>query len=76
MNPAKIQRIALLGWMREFTADIAVAEVALYSQTPATHERMRTYVSDNNAKTPIAVSSGQPMCLPRVTKASNRPTAT
>ena len=31
LNPAKIQRIALLGWMREFTADIAVAEVALYS---------------------------------------------
>ena len=31
LNPAKIQRIALLGWMREFTADIALAEVALYA---------------------------------------------
>jgi hypothetical protein len=31
LNPAKIQRIALLGWMREFMADIAVAEVALYA---------------------------------------------
>jgi hypothetical protein len=30
LNPRKIQRIALLGWMREFTADIALAEVALY----------------------------------------------
>jgi hypothetical protein len=30
LNPAKIQRIALLGWMREFTADLALAEVALY----------------------------------------------
>lgn len=31
LNPAKLQRIALLGWMREFTADIALAEIALYS---------------------------------------------
>jgi hypothetical protein len=31
LNPAKIQRIALLGWMREFTADIALAEMALYA---------------------------------------------
>ncbi len=31
LNPAKIQRIALLGWMREFEADIAVAGIALYS---------------------------------------------
>jgi len=30
LNAAKIQRIALLGWMREFTADLALAEVALY----------------------------------------------
>lgn len=33
-------------------------------------------ISDNSAKTPIAVNSGHPMCLPRVTTASNRPTAT
>jgi Complex I intermediate-associated protein 30 (CIA30) len=31
LNPAHLQRIALLGWMREFTADLALAEVALYS---------------------------------------------
>jgi len=31
LNPARIQRIALLGWMREFTADIALAELSLYS---------------------------------------------
>jgi len=30
LNPGKIQRLALLGWMRDFTADIALAEVALY----------------------------------------------
>lgn len=30
LNPARLQRIALLGWMREFTADIALAEAALY----------------------------------------------
>ncbi len=30
LDPAKLQRIALLGWMREFTADIALAELALY----------------------------------------------
>ncbi len=28
---ARIQRIAVLGWMREFTADIALAELALYA---------------------------------------------
>ena len=31
LNPARLQRIALLGWMREFTADVALAEAALYS---------------------------------------------
>jgi hypothetical protein len=31
LNPARLQRIALLGWMREFTADIALAEAALYT---------------------------------------------
>ncbi len=31
LNPAKIQRIAVLGWMREFIADVALAEVALYT---------------------------------------------
>jgi hypothetical protein len=31
LNPARLQRLALLGWMREFTADLALAEVALYS---------------------------------------------
>ncbi|MEO7385738.1 MAG: CIA30 family protein [Gammaproteobacteria bacterium] len=30
LNPVRLQRIALLGWMREFTADIALAEAALY----------------------------------------------
>ena len=31
LNPARLQRIALLGWMREFTADLALAEIALYA---------------------------------------------
>ncbi|MEO7387558.1 MAG: CIA30 family protein [Gammaproteobacteria bacterium] len=31
LNPARLQQIALLGWMREFTADISLAEAALYS---------------------------------------------
>ena len=31
LNPARLQQIALLGWMREFTADIALAQAALYS---------------------------------------------
>lgn len=30
LDAAHLQRIALLGWMREFTADIALAEIALY----------------------------------------------
>lgn len=30
LNAARLQRIALLGWMREFNADLAVAEAALY----------------------------------------------
>jgi len=31
MNTAKITRIGLLGWMREFQADISLGEIALYS---------------------------------------------
>lgn len=31
LNPARLQRIAVLGWMREFTADVALAEAALYT---------------------------------------------
>jgi hypothetical protein len=31
LNSAKLQRIAILGWMREFEADIALAEISLYS---------------------------------------------
>ncbi len=31
LDPSKLQRIALLGWMRDFNADIALAELALYS---------------------------------------------
>lgn len=31
LNAARLQRIAVLGWMREFSADIALAEIALYS---------------------------------------------
>jgi hypothetical protein len=30
LDPAHLQRIAFLGWMREFTADLALAEIALY----------------------------------------------
>lgn len=30
LDAAHVQRIALLGWMREFTADLALAEMALY----------------------------------------------
>jgi Complex I intermediate-associated protein 30 (CIA30) len=29
LDPARIERVAVLGWMREFEADLAVAEVAL-----------------------------------------------
>ena len=32
LNPAKLRRIALLGWMREFQADIALAELSLYNK--------------------------------------------
>lgn len=32
LNAAHLQRIAWLGWMREFNADLALAEVALYRQ--------------------------------------------
>ena len=31
LDPGRLQRIAILGWMREFQADIALAEIALYS---------------------------------------------
>lgn len=31
LDPSRLQRIALLGWMREFQADIALAELALYT---------------------------------------------
>lgn len=31
LDTARINRIAILGWMREFKADIALAEIALYS---------------------------------------------
>jgi hypothetical protein len=30
LDTGRLQRIAVLGWMRDFQADIAVAEVALY----------------------------------------------
>jgi hypothetical protein len=30
LNSAHLQRIAILGWMREFEADVALAEIALY----------------------------------------------
>jgi hypothetical protein len=30
LDPARLQRIGLLGWMREFTAYLALAEAALY----------------------------------------------
>jgi hypothetical protein len=31
LDPARLQRLAVLGWMRDFKADVAVAEIALYS---------------------------------------------
>ena len=31
LNAGRLQRIAILGWMREFDADVALAEIALYS---------------------------------------------
>jgi len=31
LDPSSLQRIALLGWMREFQADICLAEISLYS---------------------------------------------
>ena len=31
LDNSKLQRIAILGWMREFKADISLAEIALYS---------------------------------------------
>jgi hypothetical protein len=31
LNSARLQRIAVLGWMREFEADIALSEMSLYS---------------------------------------------
>lgn len=31
LDSATLQRIAILGWMREFEADIALAEISLYS---------------------------------------------
>ena len=30
LNPARLERIAVLGWMREFDADVALARVSLY----------------------------------------------
>jgi hypothetical protein len=30
LNTAEVERIGLLGWMRDFTADLAIAEIALY----------------------------------------------
>ncbi len=35
LNPATITRIAVLGWMREFSADLSLAEAALFG--PALH---------------------------------------
>ncbi|MFT4590837.1 MAG: hypothetical protein ACI80M_000149 [Gammaproteobacteria bacterium] len=32
LNIARINRIAILGWMREFKADISLAEISLYRQ--------------------------------------------
>ena len=34
LDPSRLQRIALLGWMREFNADVALAELALYPSAP------------------------------------------
>jgi hypothetical protein len=31
LNSSHLQRIAILGWMREFKADVALAEISLYS---------------------------------------------
>jgi hypothetical protein len=31
LDTTRIQRVGLLGWMREFQADLAVAEVALFA---------------------------------------------
>jgi len=31
LDPARLQRIAILGWMREFEADVSLAEISLYS---------------------------------------------
>ncbi len=31
LDSARINRIAILGWMREFNADVALAELSLYS---------------------------------------------
>ena len=31
LDSSRLNRIAILGWMREFQADIALAEIALYS---------------------------------------------
>jgi len=36
LNSAELQRIALVGWMREFEADIALAEMALYRSDTVT----------------------------------------
>ena len=31
LNSGRINRIAILGWMREFQADIALARISLYT---------------------------------------------
>jgi len=31
LNSSRVQRIAILGWMREFEADVALAKISLYS---------------------------------------------
>jgi hypothetical protein len=31
LDSSSLQRIAILGWMRDFEADVALAEIALYS---------------------------------------------
>ena len=36
LDTAAVQRIGLLGWMREFEADIALAEIALYRDQSST----------------------------------------
>lgn len=33
LNPARLERIAVLGWMRDFTADVALATLALFSKS-------------------------------------------